>query len=530
MKPRHQMAVFGFFFFLYMLSTSREIPWNDAKLIFYTAESIVFRGELGIPAGPGIYSYAPHPILASLAHVPGVMIYKWIVDRWLGAWSMAKVITCHTGPAFFGALTCVLFLNTCLRLGVRRGVASLGTLLLGLGTFVWVYARSPYSEIVQAATFMGYVGSLVAFGEAPRRGTAFRVGFWAALLLNSKLVFALALPGGLVFCLYRLRRDVKRFLSLVPVALAPLAVGALTIALHNRARLGPVAPSGGMASTGYTVDATVFAQPLWEGVWGLLASPGRSLLLYAPPLVLAVFAARRVWRLQPRVLGVLVITVTPVFFLYAKYESWSGDWAWGPRYMVPLVAPLLLPGVVYLDEVLQAGRWVKRAWATLLVTLFGASFLVQVIGNAFYWDHFIRISQEARNNWLGDPNRSGSRGVRRPVGCDPCFEDFYPFQWLPAFQPIQGHYWLLKTVPFKTPWPEATLTAPWSRYTNLSVPIARSYPQVRVDWWLLQFWKPFRKASLILLVVLSAGTALSGAAWAWACRKPRARFSSLPPV
>lgn len=525
MKPRHQMAVFGFFFFFYMLSTSREIPWNDAKLIFYTAESIVYRGELGIPAGPGVYSYAPHPIMAPLAHVPGLMIYKWVVDRWLGAWSMTKVMVSHLGPSLLGALTCALFLSTCLRLGMRRGTASLGTLFLGLGTMVWVYARSPYSEIVQAATFMGYVGGLVAFWESPRRSTAFRVGFWAALLLNSKLVFALSLPGGLVFCLYRLRRDLNRFLRLAPVAMAPLAVGALAIALHNRARLGPVAPSVGMASTGYNVDAAVFAQPLWEGVLGLLASPGRSLLLFAPPLVLSLIAARRIWRLQPQLLSVLTVTVTPVFLLYAKFESWSGDWAWGPRYMVPLIAPLLLPGVVYLDEVLQGGRWAKRAWTSFLVALFGLSLLVQVVGSAFYWDHFIRISQEARNNWLGDPNRSGSRGVRRPVGCDPCFEDFYPFQWLPAFQPIQGHYWLLKTVPFKTPWPEATLTAPWSRYTNLSVPIPRSYPQVRVDWWLLQFWKPFRKATLVLLVSFVGGTLACGGIWIASCMRHRRRRS-----
>lgn len=506
MKFRHQFAVFGFFFFVYMLGASREIPWNDARLIANSAESIVYRGVIGIPTTvPGVVTYAPHPILPIVSMVPGMMVYKWIVDRWLPAWTMAKALTSHLGSTFFGALTCLLFFNACLGLGVSRRVASFATILLGLGTFVCVYARSPYSEIVQAASVMGFIAALLAFWDRQDFRTALRVGFWGALMVNSKLVFALSLPGGLLICLFRLRFDLKRFAALAPWALAPLALGFFVLMKHNEARTGIA------TSTGYSVAPTIFAQPLWEGVWGLLVSPGRSVFLFAPPLVLSLFAMRTTWQRKPQLLWVLGLCLPPVFYLYAKYEAWSGDWGWGPRYMVPLVGPLLLPGALLISKIGKLQT--KRLWLVPVMALSISGVFVQILGNSFYWDHFIRISQEARNGWLGNPNRTGSKGVPRGASCDPCFEDFYPFQWLPAFQQIEGHWWMLKNVPFKRLSNEATLSAPWMRYTTMVVPIDRSYRQARVDWWLLQFWTRFKTASIWLLAVSCSGTLMC--AWSW---------------
>jgi hypothetical protein len=528
-KIRHQFAVFGFFFFVYMFSASREIPWNDSTYLFNTAESIVFRGEIRIPSKfPGTFSYAPHPILPSLALVPGVMTYKWIVDRWMPAWSMAKVMTCHMGSAFFGALTCLLFLNACLRLGVSRRTASFSTLMLGLSTFIWVYARSPYSEIVQAAAVMGYAGALISFWDRQDYKTALRVGIWGALMLNSKLVFALALPGGLLFCLYRMRFELKRFFLLMLWALGPLAAGALVILKHNAARLGDLRPAGGAANsfssttTGYSVGAEMFAQPLWEGALGLLASPGRSVFLFAPPLVLSVVGLRVVGKRSAHLIWMLALCFLPVFYLYAKYEFWSGDWSWGPRYMVAIAAPLLVPAAVFLDAIFRGEikvlRWWWR-WAVPTVAIIGL--VVTLLGNAFYWDHFIRITGEARNNWLGNPNRTGTKGVPPGTPCGPCFEDYYALQWMPPFQQIAGHWWLAMNVPFKRTWEEATVSAPWASYTTMVVPIPSSYKQARVDWWVLQFWKGYKPASLALILTFGLGATGCGLAWAWSCRKPR---------
>lgn len=518
MKPHHQMAVFGFFFFVYMLSTSREIPWNDAHLIYHTAGAIVLRGEIGVPitGAPGQYQYAPHPLLPALTQVPGWIIYNWIISKWMPAWSMAKVMTSHLAPAFCGALTCVLFLNAALVLGVGRRIASAFTLILGFSTTIWVYARSPYSEIVQAAALMGYAGALLAFWHTPRRSTAFRVGLWAALLVNSKVVFVLALPGGLLLCLFRLRHSLRRFLGLAPWAVVPLLAGGWVVLLHNRARTGEVT-STGYGEVGQVVQ--VLSQPLWEGAWGLLASPGKSIFLFTPALALSLWGLRQTSKHAPHLLWMLAFCLPPVFLVYAKFESWSGDWAWGPRYLIPMFPVLLLPAVVWFAASRTADAY-KRAATLAVVALSLAGLWIQMLGNLFYWDHFIRISQEARNAWLGNPNRSASKGIRRPNGCDPCFEDYYPIQWLAPFQQISGHWWLLKNnIPKQKPWYEATMNAPWSRYTKAMIPIERSYIQSRIDWWVLQFSGRFKTATVILIVINSLGGLGCGTLWWLSCRR-----------
>jgi hypothetical protein len=89
---------------------------------------------------------------------------------------------------------------------------------------------------------------------------------------------------------------------------------------------------------------------------------------------------------------------------------WSGDWCWGPRYLLFMVPVLLLPAVLALDHLLGARR---RVAVVAAGSFFAVGLFVQVLGNAFYWDHFIRISQEARSRWLGSPNRAGAASVDR---------------------------------------------------------------------------------------------------------------------
>src|SRR4029453_16214146 len=120
---------------------------------------------------------------------------------------------------------------------------------------------------------------------------------------------------------------------------------------------------------------------------------------------------------------------------------WSGDYAWGPRYLVFCVPALMLP----LALVVERGR---RLVAAALVAALALGVFVQILGSAYYWDHWIRISKEASAAWLGKPNRSGSFPPDRGGVCDACFEDQYAQQWLPPFQPIAGHLWLLRHTPF----------------------------------------------------------------------------------
>jgi len=85
-----------------------------------------------------------------------------------------------------------------------------------------------------------------------------------------------------------------------------------------------------------------FTTPLLEGASGLLFSPEKSLLLFAPALVLAPFAFVTLWRRERATAALLLALFAATFVLAATWHSWQGGWSWGPRLVIPGVALVLV--------------------------------------------------------------------------------------------------------------------------------------------------------------------------------------------
>jgi len=115
---------------------------------------------------------------------------------------------------------------------------------------------------------------------------------------------------------------------------------------------------GNPLETGYGEEASRFTTPLWLGLTGLLVSPGKGLLWYAPPLLLAAFGLRALERRRPEVVALVLAMSAAPLLVTAAYYQWHGGGAWGPRLLVPLLPLWLLPA----GEVLaRAARGSLRA-------------------------------------------------------------------------------------------------------------------------------------------------------------------------
>ena len=64
---------------------------------------------------------------------------------------------------------------------------------------------------------------------------------------------------------------------------SPILVAILLVGAYNAVRFGSP------AETGYGETAQAFTTPLYIGLYGLLLSPGKSVFLYAPILLAAIF-------------------------------------------------------------------------------------------------------------------------------------------------------------------------------------------------------------------------------------------------
>jgi hypothetical protein len=487
-------------------SMSREVSWGDARPVYEVAESML-RGQ-GVAVhtrwpsdaapGPDGRYYAANPWLPSLLHIPGALIHLAALHFRIGPEVMRLVdsLSCHFSGSLLGALVPWLFFRLCLGHGASPKVACFAAISLAVGSMVWVYARYPFTEIVQVACFTGFFLELSRLVRRLDRRTALAVGLWAGMLLNSKYIYALCMPGAFLVVVLSHRKSLQPLLRAFAFALAGFLPGMVMLLLYNYLRFGSV------TKTGYTNVAGVMVENVLIGIWGFLFSPGKSIFLYTPPLVLAAFGLPCFWRAHRLTALLMLATILPVMLFYARFPAWSGDWAWGPRYAVFAVPVLLLPCIAFLSTV----RWPGRLFATGLVL---CGFFVQLLGNAFYWDHYLRIALDVRTKWLGQVNRTASLTVDKGGFCEGCFEDVYPMVWLGPFQPILGHFWLLRHVPFGDSHLVAGQDAPWRRHTQLAIDIKTTYERVRVDHWFYDTTQ-HRVAGWFVLILLSGGAVVGG--------------------
>ena len=488
---------------LYFATMSREVPWGDARPVYEVALSMV-RGD-GVStttrwpsdAPPGRHGkfHAAQPWLPSLAHLPGATLRATFGRLSPGPETahLLEVLACHLAGGLLGALTAWLFFQLCLRHGASRRVARTAAILLAAGSILWVYARYPFTEIVQIACFTGFFLEVSQLGKRLDRRTAVAAGLWAGMLVNTKYIYALCLPGAALALLLIHRRSLRplgRACLHVGLGLLP---GVLMALLYNYLRFGS------LSNTGYQGVGGAMVENVMLSLWGFLFSPGKSIFIYAPPLLLAALGLRRFGQQHRATVLLMLATIAPLALFYAAFPSWPGDWAWGPRYLVFAIPVLLLPVIGFLPGL----RWPGRALAGGVLV---AGLCVQLLGNAFYWDHYLRIALDMRTKWLGQPNRTASLTTDKGGFCEGCFEDVYPTVWLPPFQPVLGHFWLLRHVPFGDSWQQAALDAPWRRHTRLALDGQGTYQRVRMDHWLYDT-REHRIAGWLILLLLTGGGA-----------------------
>jgi len=133
-----------------------------------------------------------------------------------------------------------------------------------------------------------------------------------------------------------------------------------------------------------------WSTPFHVGVLGALFKPEKSIFLFDPLLVLAIFLLALLWkRLTPEVRAYgasTVLLLLAYICFYARYTYWAGDFAWGDRYvsttveLVTLVAvPLLLRYRAAFNRERLGGTIWCAGWVLIAVSL-----MIQLASLAFW--------------------------------------------------------------------------------------------------------------------------------------------------
>jgi hypothetical protein len=392
---RGRAWLFLFLFALYLLGYNPLFHSSDGLAMFAVAENLVRRGHwdisqlewMGLQQG----TYGPDGLLycrkgpgTSLAALPLVWLGRGVPGLGMATVALLLNMLVTAGTAAFLAA----WLE---RAGygprVALGVAS----LFGVATLAWPYSKTFFSEpltglgLVMAASFTS------AYRETGRAREAFLAGVGLGVAICTRMVNAVLFPlvalslwwpaptvawraglrrllGGTV------REEGRGMLALA----APVAAAVALLLAYNAARFGSPWVSGYLPEERFSGD--------WiQGIVGLLVSPGRGLFLYVPVLVFALLGWPGLFQKRPRDAALWAGVVGVYILLYGKWFMWHGGYAWGPRFLVPVV-PLALLGLA---------PWLEQRHGRLGWALFGVasalSLAVAVLGTSV---HFALVQED----------------------------------------------------------------------------------------------------------------------------------------
>jgi hypothetical protein len=396
-------AALGLFLFaVFLLSASAHTYSPDEESLVYVTQAFVTRGDFNIPdprqypvvsgyRGAGGKIYSGTGLAQSLMAVPFYVLGREIANGFDIHYRdlLLRVVMVSLFNSLVSALTGILLFAWMRRLGFSRRMAVALVLVYALATLTWVYARTFYSEPLLTLWFVLAAFGLRAFHDTRAARWVIVAGLAAGLATLTKVQGVLVLPALALYLAvleFQGQRGLRAWLRSV---LTPgfLFIGALAL---------------GLVLTGY-VDFIRFGDPLQtgrgdisqafpilKGLYGLLLSSGKSVFLYAPPIVLFFFALPRFFRRHAAEALFCVAFIATFLLFHARLKIWSGDGAWGPRYLVSTMPFWILPLGVLL------GAWwrsaVRRAFVIALVA---GGLLVNVLGLTINFDTYLQIQPNA---------------------------------------------------------------------------------------------------------------------------------------
>ena len=405
---------------------------TDEQVMLSTAFAIGSYGELGVARGQIITTMresgdavAPYGLAWPALMAPFLRACAPF-ERAFGSRASQSLLTLL--PIALIVLACAGSGLLARELGASPFAQALAVLGTGLGSPLWAYASTLFSEPLQAALLVFALLCAVR-----------RQGARAGLLLGL-VVLAKSVSIGLAPCLLLpLAWPVNGERWFARGVMLPLARAAAAAALPLGAWLALDIHRFGAPLSGYTGQH--FSHPALDGLWRLLVGANEGLLVFFPLLILSLvglglLASSR--RLRPAALA-MTATCGGLLMLYSAWWAWDGSSGWGPRLLVPII-PLLAAAAAIASDARAIPRFAGPALLVLGVVVNALGIAQSDIGASAYVDSCGPvIVPEAEVPWYPEGlAASAPVGQRRVSRTMAAARDA-------AFAPVSTHSYLIAT-------------------------------------------------------------------------------------
>jgi hypothetical protein len=385
------------------LGTSDTMHRLQATHSWWTAEPPVFPQEypeFGVH-GRGGRIYGWYGVGQSLLMLPADVLGTWIeripiFDDYNGNDpSVRNIFVTYTTSILINVLTALVALHFLRLLEFTRKQSVAGVLALLFCT--------THLHYTQNLTENNYIMLLTLAGltfqyEWLRTGSErLLLASSAAFGLNllTRLTTAMDIVAGAVFVLLIVRserRDSHRLWTYAKTALPVYAGFAIIDRLYQFYRFGSffntylsVAAKEQLRLNPELPRNYPWETPFHVGFFGPLITPEKSIFLFDPLLILTILLAVVAWKyFSPEIRAYLVtvsLLILAYICFYARYTVWSGDFAWGDRYVSTVAEMAAFVSVpLFLRYRAQLASRVWIAGLSLIVV----SAVVQVVSLAFW--------------------------------------------------------------------------------------------------------------------------------------------------
>ncbi|MGZ4789712.1 MAG: hypothetical protein ACXVZX_14435, partial [Terriglobales bacterium] len=405
-KSAFRVATLLFLFvnFLYLLTSTGRVHTIDEISSVIQAESLTLHANTAVPQAVGSKVYygkigrdgLPHsayPPGHSLAAVPWYALGHFVIAKLPGVSpeinDIVVSLTCTWSSATFAALAVTFVFLLANSLGVSERDSLITALVVAAATPLFVYSGWFFSEPLTTACWLAAAYAL--FGTAGNEPISVRHALIAGLLLGFTLfIRATNVLAPFVFTAGMIARDRRRAVKPVVALCAVVGAFGVMFLLRNLQLYGNILDFGYPKYAEAGRETASFDIPWHVGLFAFLFSPGKSILLFCPPVVLAIASLPRLWK-RNRGLAIVCAFLPLVYLLlFAHYSSFEGSYSYGPRYMVPSLVLLCVALAAWFTH---RPRWFGKALAALFI----AGLLVQLIGLS------TNVMEDMVNNHYYDP-------------------------------------------------------------------------------------------------------------------------------
>jgi len=310
---------------------------------------------------------------ATLLYVPFVLFGKIFLPS-----KLDRLLTIV--PLVYSAFTAGIIFLCLEKIKIKRSIAIFSTIIIGLGTLIW-----PYSKIGMEYQAMFIISllllSLVNWKnkiEQSPHTFPLTSAFLLALLTITKsygIIFILPTLLFIAQSLYE-QNNVKKIFQLkyiskllIPSVLFLTITIGLNLFIYHR------------ISGAYKLQNEFQIWHWWDGFWGIFFSFGKSIFIYNPLLIIAVFYFSNFYKKYQALSLFIGSGFLVLLFITAPFSYWS-DETLSVRKLVPMIPFLHFPLVLLVEKI-----YTSKITKIILYFFIIISFYIQFINASYsYWN------------------------------------------------------------------------------------------------------------------------------------------------